>query len=139
MSESSTTALLDPVLTAAAMREADRFTIEDFGIPGFTLMETAGRRAASSIARRYGPLSQKGVTCFCGKGNNGGDGFVVARVLSEAGAEVRVVTLYKESDLSGDAGRNYELLRQLAGQRENLQLVHLDDLSRLEDEPKAHI
>ena len=99
MARPSTSALLEPVLTAAAMREADRFTIEDFGVPAFTLMETAGRKAASVITRRYGPLSHKSIICFCGKGNNGGDGFVVARVLcagrvgdQAARASVRIVS-----------------------------------------------
>ncbi len=72
---------LRPVLTAEAMREADRFSIEEYGISGFTLMETAARGASDAIERVFGPMAGKTVVCFCGKGNNGGDGFVVALVL----------------------------------------------------------
>ena len=103
-----------PVLTAAAMREADRFTIEDYGIPGITLMESAGRSAADRIEQYYGPLKGKTVACYCGKGNNGGDGMVVARQLYAVGAYVHVVTMDDEPQMSRDAAFNMGLLRKLA-------------------------
>ncbi len=105
---------LEPVLTAEAMREADRFTIEDYGVPGFTLMETAGRGAADAIEGVFGPMAGKTVTCLCGKGNNGGDGFVVARVLHARGARVRVVALNGPEAMTDDAAHNWRLLERLA-------------------------
>ncbi|GIV59966.1 MAG: bifunctional NAD(P)H-hydrate repair enzyme Nnr [Rhodothermaceae bacterium] len=102
-----------PVLTAEAMRAADQFTIETFGLPGLTLMETAGRGAAACIATRFGPLRNRRVVIFCGKGNNGGDGLVVARVLFEHGTRLDVVTLAEEDEMSADAAHNLRLLRRL--------------------------
>lgn len=106
--------VMQPVLTAEAMREADRFTIEDYGLPGFTLMETAGRGGADQIEAHFGPVAGKRVACFCGKGNNGGDGFVVARVLHARGATVQVFALSPPDEMSEDAARNWHLLEQLA-------------------------
>ena len=68
------------VLTAAQMREVDRLTIER-GIPGVVLMENAGQRVVEFLATRFAPLSTQRITVICGKGNNGGDGMVVARQL----------------------------------------------------------
>ena len=106
---------MEPVLTADAMREADRLTIETFGLPSFTLMESAGRAAAKRIARFYGPLAGKTVAVLCGKGNNGGDGFVVARVLWAAGARVQVITTGVPEAMTEDAARNWNLLEKLKG------------------------
>jgi NAD(P)H-hydrate epimerase len=96
------------------MREADRRTIEDYGLPGFTLMETAGRGVADKIEAILGPVADKTIACFCGKGNNGGDGFVVARVLHARGATVQVVALSEPDAMTEDAARNWHLLQQLA-------------------------
>ena len=104
---------LAPILTAEAMRAADRFAIDDFGVPGFTLMETAGRAAAAWIDKIYGPMAGQRVICFCGKGNNGGDGFVVSRVLFERGAHVRVVALDGPEAMTEDAAHNWQLLERL--------------------------
>jgi len=105
---------MDPVLTADAMRDADRFTIEDFGIAGRTLMETAGREAASIIERHFGPAADLIVTICCGNGNNGGDGFVAARYLHQHGAQVHVLTLGDIDSMSADAAANFRLLQRLA-------------------------
>ena len=67
-------------LTAAEMREVDRLTIEA-GIPGIVLMENAGHRVVEFLTGRFGPLSGHRIAILCGKGNNGGDGMVVARQL----------------------------------------------------------
>ena len=104
---------MEPVLTADAMREADRLTIETFGLPSFTLMESAGRAAAERMVRYYGPLAGKTVAVLCGKGNNGGDGFVVARVLWAAGARVQVVAIGTPEAMTDDAARNWNLLEKL--------------------------
>jgi len=66
------------ILTAAAMREVDRRTVEA-GIPGIVLMENAGHRVVEFLAERFAPLGEQRVVVLCGKGNNGGDGLVIAR------------------------------------------------------------
>jgi NAD(P)H-hydrate epimerase len=107
-------ALMPPLLTAEAMREADRRTMVDFGLPGFTLMENAGRAALDPILRHFGPVAGKTVVCLCGKGNNGGDGFVVARGLHAAGARVYVVALAGAGGMPSDAGLHHRLLERVA-------------------------
>ena len=105
-----------PALTAEAMRAADEYTIETYGIPSFTLMETAGRGCAEHIRTAYGPFGDAPVVVLCGKGNNGGDGLVVARRLLVTGATVRVVLTAPPDELRDDPARNMQLLRQLQEQ-----------------------
>jgi NAD(P)H-hydrate epimerase len=99
------------VLTAAEMREVDRRTIEA-GIPGIVLMENAGHRVMEFLAERFAPLSEQRVVVLCGKGNNGGDGLVVARQLATRArpAELHVVLLAEAAELKGDAAANYRML-----------------------------
>jgi NAD(P)H-hydrate epimerase len=124
-----------PVLNAKQMRDIDRISIEDIGIPGSVLMELAGRACAEE-AERFLPADRFGqVAVFCGKGNNGGDGFVAARYLKNSGHHVRVYLLADPASLKGDARLNYEILGKL-GQKvdtlshrseiENLSLGHVD-------------
>ncbi len=101
------------LLTADDMREMDRRTIESFGIPGRVLMENAGRGATRLLLENFGDLSGKKIAVLSGKGNNGGDGFVVARYLSQAGVAVRVYLLTKRDALTGDAAANFALLAPL--------------------------
>src|SRR5579883_3089424 len=86
------------IVTAAEMREIDRITSERFGVPSLTLMENAGTAVTEFVLERYPQARRIGV--ICGKGNNGGDGFVAARKLREAGREVLVVL---PAELRGDA------------------------------------
>src|SRR3970040_771969 len=92
-----------PVFTAAEMRALDARAIEALGIPSPRLMENAGRGAAALIARECAPIRGKRVLVLCGKGNNGGDGFVVARHLKAKGAAVRVLLLGSRAEMKGDA------------------------------------
>ena len=92
-----------PVFTAAEMRALDARAIASLGLPGPRLMEAAGTGAARLIARRFAPIRGRHVVILCGKGNNGGDGFVVARRLRAAGARVRVFLLARRADVRGDA------------------------------------
>src|SRR5271155_579955 len=85
------------VLTAEQMREADRRTIAQ-GTPGETLMERAGTRVVEVLEREFAPLAAQRVVIFCGKGNNGGDGLVVARLLEGRVAAVRVVKVDSEQN-----------------------------------------
>jgi NAD(P)H-hydrate epimerase len=92
-----------PVFTAAEMRALDARAIRDLGIPGPRLMENAGSGAAALITGWLAPIRGKSVVVVCGKGNNGGDGFVVARRLRARGAAVRVFLVGKRDELRGDA------------------------------------
>src|ERR1700680_3985866 len=89
------------IVTAAEMREIDRVTSQRFGVPSLTLMENAGAAVAEFIVSQYSSTERIGV--ICGKGNNGGDGFVAARKLHGAGKGVRIVLLAEPSELRGDA------------------------------------
>ena len=67
------------ILTAAEMREVDRLTTKRYGVPSLTLMENAGKSVADFIASRFPDFKRRPIVVLCGKGNNGGDGFVAAR------------------------------------------------------------
>lgn len=102
------------VLTAEQMREIDELTIKEVGIPGIVLMENAGRGAAEVIKRRY-DLKRKNVLVLCGRGNNGGDGFVTARYLKNWGVEVKVCLLAEKESIKGDAKLNLEIWTKIGG------------------------
>lgn len=91
------------IITAAQMQALDRRTISEAHIPAITLMERAGAGIVSCLEQRYGPVRGRTVTVVCGKGNNGGDGFVAARLLRRRHAKVRVLTMAPTSELSRDA------------------------------------
>jgi NAD(P)H-hydrate epimerase len=93
-------------VTRAEMREIDRLAVERHGIAVEVLMENAGRAVAEAVAERASPVSP--VVVVCGGGNNGGDGFVAARLLAERGFEVEVLATQKSYDPSTATGRNWE-------------------------------
>ena len=96
------------IVTSAEMREIDRLTTEQYGVPSLTLMENAGTAVAEFAEKHFDFNS---VCVVCGKGNNGGDGFVAARKLHEAGKQVAVVILAKSAaDLRGDAAEMFKKL-----------------------------
>lgn len=97
------------ILSAAEMRQTDKVTSGRFGVPSLTLMENAGTAVADFALSRYPSANRIGV--ICGKGNNGGDGFVAARKLGEAGKELRLLLLSDPAELRGDAA---EMFRKLA-------------------------
>ncbi len=98
------------VLTAAEMAAVDRRTEEEFGVPLEKLMERAGMAVARFCLREYPELER--VTVLCGKGNNGGDGLVAARVMAQAGVETTVLVLAAEAEVSGLAGAALGKLRE---------------------------
>jgi len=105
-------------LTAAEMREVDRLTTERFGVPGQQLMEAAGKSVAEVFLEEYGHKNSEApgfVAVLCGKGNNGGDGFVVARDLHEEADRVQLYLFARPEELQGDAARNFERWRALGG------------------------
>ncbi len=101
------------VLTAAQMREADRRTIEDVGIPSIVLMENAGRQVVAAMEAIHSDLADRRVAVLCGRGNNGGDGFVVARTLAQRDVDVAVFLLGRVADVRGDARVNLEALGRI--------------------------
>jgi ADP-dependent NAD(P)H-hydrate dehydratase / NAD(P)H-hydrate epimerase len=109
-------------LTAAEMREVDRQTTERIGIPSVQLMETAGTRAAKAFVEILGAtgLQARNVCVLCGKGNNGGDGFVMARHLRDLQGlmrlVVRVYLLARAEELRGDAAANFQRWRETGGE-----------------------
>src|SRR5260370_13226901 len=105
-------------LTAAEMQEVDRLTTERFGIPGLQLMEAAGKSVAEVFLEQDGSrnATPPGRVCvLCGKGNNGGDGFVVARHVKEEAGHVEVYLLAAPEELRGDAAKNYARCREAHG------------------------
>lgn len=100
------------VVTAAQMREIDRRTIEQEGIPGLTLMENAGQGVFQVVMEYVEEDSRPRVVILCGKGNNGGDGFVVARRLRQADLNPTVFAVADPGALSDDAAANYRRARE---------------------------
>jgi ADP-dependent NAD(P)H-hydrate dehydratase / NAD(P)H-hydrate epimerase len=103
------------IVTAAQMQELDRRTIVEARIPATTLMERAGLGVVSSLEKRFGPTRGKTVTIVCGKGNNGGDGFVAARILRRHHAKVHILALASVSELRRDAATMYKQFVRGAG------------------------
>ena len=94
-------------LTRSQVRSIDAQAIADYGLPGIVLMENAGRGAAEILVE----LKAQGPVVICaGKGNNGGDGFVIARHLELFGVETRVLLFCEPNELAGDAATNYQVL-----------------------------
>jgi ADP-dependent NAD(P)H-hydrate dehydratase / NAD(P)H-hydrate epimerase len=104
------------ILTAAEMREVDRMTTERLGIPSSTLMENAGAGVAGFCAKTFPALLAKQIVVLCGKGNNGGDGFVAARHLKQMGAGVEVWLAGKAEDTRGDAAANLARWKERGGE-----------------------
>jgi hydroxyethylthiazole kinase-like uncharacterized protein yjeF len=100
------------IVSAEEMRTIDRVTSARFGVPSLMLMEDAGAAVANYVLSRYAGAQR--IAVFCGKGNNGGDGFVAAHRLHEAGKKVHVILLANADELRGDAALAYAQLREPA-------------------------
>ena len=99
------------IATAEQMRAIDREAIEEYGIPGSVLMDAAGAAFARACIEELGnDATGKRIAMVCGRGNNGGDGFVAARYLTNAGAIVDVITAASPDDLRGDAAIHFKPL-----------------------------
>jgi hydroxyethylthiazole kinase-like uncharacterized protein yjeF len=101
------------ILTAEQMREADRRTIQDIGIPSLVLMENAGRQTVAAMESIFQDLAERRIAILSGKGNNGGDGFVVARTLYQRGIDLSVFLVGQVAEVKGDARINLEILGRL--------------------------
>lgn len=112
-------------LTREEVRSVDRRAVEEFGMSGLVLMENAGRGCADLLLGQH--LTGRVAIC-CGRGNNGGDGFVIARHLDAAGIDVRVLLLADAAAVSGDAAVNLRIL-----QRAGIAMRELPDVDRADD------
>src|SRR5919112_2132124 len=115
------------VLNIQQMREADRQTIDEVGLPSVVLMENAGRQAVAAMEAAFEDLASSRVGVLCGRGNNGGDGFVVARTLAQRGVEAIVFLLGSVADVRGTARTNLEILGRIG-----LTVVEINDAQQWE-------
>src|SRR4029079_18211989 len=118
------------VLNTQQMREADRQTIDEVGLPSIVLMENAGRQAVAGMEASFEELASSHVGVLCGRGNNGGDGFVVARTLAQRGIEATVFLLGSVSGGRGDARNQLERLRRVSDVRGDAR-INLEILGRV--------
>ncbi len=105
-----------PVLTADQMREVDKATIEELGIPGAVLMENAGRAVVECVLALLAEREDGRGSVLCGAGNNGGDGYVVARVLQEQGVDTLLYAAADPSSLQGDASLHAQVFQKCGGE-----------------------
>jgi NAD(P)H-hydrate epimerase len=118
------------VVTAEQMREMDRLTIQKHGVPSLKLMERAGRRVTAAILEKFAGAAKKGVLVVAGKGNNGGDGFVIARLLKKKRIQCEVALLAKCAELSPDAAHNCRAFEKLRGKVTEITAGNLESLER---------
>ena len=109
MPDSPRSTVIPRPMTREQVRDVDRQAIDDYGMLGLVLMENAGRNTAS-LLQSFG-IAERVAVC-CGKGNNGGDGFVIARYLENAGVDVQVLLALPASSLTGDAASNFQILER---------------------------
>jgi len=100
------------IVSNSEMREMDNKAINEYGVPGIVLMENAGRNTAEVILEKCEELEIESVIIFAGKGNNGGDGFVIARFLDNYGLDVIIYLLADDKELAGDAKTNFEICKK---------------------------
>src|SRR4029077_17184173 len=103
------------IVTGAEMQTLDRRTINEAHVPSTVLMERAGEGIVRHVEEHCGPARGKTINILCGKGNNGGDGLVVARLLHRRRARIHVVLLTPINDLSRDSAAMYRQLVRVAG------------------------
>ncbi|MBI4811641.1 MAG: NAD(P)H-hydrate epimerase [Ignavibacteriales bacterium] len=119
---------MEAVVTSAEMQACDRYAIDTLKIPGLILMENAGRGVVEMMEKHFGSMAGKTVIIVCGKGNNGGDGYVVARHLFNRGARIVVVLIGKASELKGDAKVNFESIRKIASKFKTDGILQIKEL-----------
>ena len=115
------------LVTAKQMQDMDSQTINEFGIPGLVLMENAGRGAVRFLFDHFGNLDGKKIAVLAGRGNNGGDGFVMARYLVNKGFHVNCFLLSNQSKVTGDAKVNLQLAQTLYGQVQNGRIIEIEN------------
>jgi len=108
------------IMTRDQVRQVDAWAIQEIGVPGVVLMENAGRSCAELVQEKLAGVHEPRVCLFCGTGNNGGDGYVIARHLLNAGLAARVVLCGRRDKVQGDARINLEILERLGQAVETL-------------------
>ena len=121
------------LMTKEQVRAVDSWAINTLGIPGVVLMENAGRSCAELIKEKLKSITRPKVCIFCGTGNNGGDGYVIARHLFNSGFKVIVVICDDRKKVKGDAKINLDILEKLDRQIEQLNLKDDDVPARVKD------
>lgn len=101
------------LVKASEIKEMDRLSIHEIGIPGAVLMENAARGASRIFLEHFDPVEGSHVIIICGRGNNGGDGYVMARYLSQAGLKITVLILSETDKISGDALTNLDIIKRM--------------------------
>jgi ADP-dependent NAD(P)H-hydrate dehydratase / NAD(P)H-hydrate epimerase len=120
------------ILTAAQMREVDRLTTAQYAVPGLLLMETAAARAIAAVENKFGLVEGKRALIICGRGNNGGDGAAIARLLLLKHASVDLLLLGRLKDASGDARINFEIARAISDTRNSrLRFIEIETAAAL--------
>jgi len=122
------------VVTTQQMRDIDRVTIEENGIPGLDLMERAGQGVVDAVENVLIDIEGSRCVIFCGKGNNGGDGFVVTRLLTDRGAQVETCLLGSIDDIKGDAKANLDRVLEMG-----LEVRQISDIGQITDPLSADI
>ena len=102
------------IVSAEEMRWCDETTIKKYSVPGLLLMENAGRGVVEVLKQKYSALESQKILVVCGKGNNAGDGFVIARLLSSLCSHVGVLLMAPPDELKGDAKKNFKILQKYA-------------------------
>jgi len=108
------------IMSREEVRRVDAWAIEEIGVPGVVLMENAGRSCAELVKQKFVGVEHPKVCVFCGTGNNGGDGYVIARHLLNAGFRVRIVLCGARDKVRGDARINLDILERLGHAAEPL-------------------
>ncbi len=119
------------VMTRDQVRAVDAWAINTLGIPGVVLMENAGRGCAELIKEKLRDVSEPKVCIFCGTGNNGGDGYVIARHLANSGFDVTVVVCGDRDKIKGDAKINLDILERMGKSAELLNPADSDTAARV--------
>jgi NAD(P)H-hydrate epimerase len=131
-----------PIATSAEMRSCDQIAIEKFSISGLVLMENASRGVVNAIVSEYGVVRGRNIYVFCGKGNNGGDGFALARHLYNLNANVFVFILSEPEKLTGDARRNFEIIKKIRDERtegEIFEITRIKSITELRKFPRPDL
>jgi NAD(P)H-hydrate epimerase len=112
------------VMTREQVRAFDAWAINTLGIPGVALMENAGRSCAELVEDKLKDVAEPKVCIFCGTGNNGGDGYVIARHLINRGIKVAIVVCGDRNKIKGDAKTNLDILEQMG---ESIEILNPSD------------
>ncbi len=125
------------VMSREEVRRVDAWAIEEIGVPGVVLMENAGRSCAELALQKLAGTTDPGVCIFCGAGNNGGDGYVIARHLLNAGIRTRVVLCGDRAKVRGDARINLDIIERLGHPVEQMDPSDKDAVARIRDLGRA--